>query len=459
MRTPRLNPLHPGAVARAASWINHDLPVAAAGAALAAMLAVVAAHLPAAAVLAVVIAVPALMLAFARPMTGLGLALALTPIERVTVGAAGFEFTASDALAVSAAAGWLMSSSANWRSLPMPGPAWGPLVLLLCSFIPSTILAQDPHSALKQFSGWITFFVLFWMVASQADRRDVRVLMTAIAVAGGLAGLLTALAPATDVLGRPSGPFGQPNELGQFVALTIPIQVYLAVRAAGRLRLLSLVCLGLSVYGLAASLSRASWLGLAAAALVLLAWRPFRVGFAVLAVAAALVALTDFNPAPKVFDTSRVVDRIRVPSRSSAEASSLRSTIYSVAPRVIVDHPLGVGAQNFNLVASDYQLSFYPFNTPVTSSAENLVLGLGTEQGVLAIVALVWLGVACFVVVVHLRGSPEREDRELALMIAAVLLSQFLIGMFHYGLHSNAITLATFIVIGCAMALNRMMAS
>jgi O-antigen ligase len=437
--------------------VRDDVGLALVAGSVAAIIAVGLASISPVAVLAVVIILAVGAFAFLRPFWGLGLAIALSPLERFGIPAAGLQVTIADLLSLAAAAGWVTAHALNWRTLPVPRLLFAPLVLLLFTFLPATMLAENLVSSFKQFAAWVNFFLLFWMIAATATREQVKKILGAIAFAGGLAGAITVLDPALDLYGRASGPFGQPNTLGQFVVLAIPLQAYFLLRGTPVVRALSGVGLLVCLYALSVTLSRASWAGCLAAGLLLLVWRPARIPALALIVTFAALVAAGFNPVSGVIDTGQIIDRIADASDpSSSEASNLRSDVYGVAPRIILDNPLGVGAYNFDTVAGEYGLGYFPFNTPVTSSAENIVFGLGTEQGILAIVGFLWLCIAGALVLFALWRSHDRDGHDLAVALTGVLASQIIASMYHYGLHSNVITLATFTILGCAMALHRM---
>lgn len=165
------------------------------------------------------------------------------------------------------------------------------------------------------------------------------------------------------------------------------------VAAAGGLRGRSLWAalgaLALSLLAIAAAFDRAAWLGLiAAAAVILITARrrsPWvRLGlFASVVLAAAALALH-----PGV--------RARFRSAFDVEGNRDRVFLWSRAVEIIRDHPfLGVGFANYPRAQRPYYDRIDP-TFPMRTWAHNTELSLLAETGPLGLLALLWLAVATF---------------------------------------------------------------
>ncbi|MBD5831809.1 O-antigen ligase family protein [Janibacter melonis] len=203
-------------------------------------------------------------------------------------------------------------------------------------------------------------------------------------------GGLTSRAGGSVVDGRAQGPFAQPNELGAYVVLLLPVCVALAARPRSRA---ARALLGLAVVpvlaALALSLSRGAWMGAAAATAVLVLVLPRLVPAVAIAlggvstVVLGLALLGTTGPAAVVLSR---IGSLGDPSRSPDDH---RPQIWELALDAAAHRPLtGVGAGGLETWATrtDSALTLEP---PL--HAHNLVLTVLSETGAVGALVLVAL--------------------------------------------------------------------
>jgi len=305
------------------------------------------------------------------------------------------------------------------------------IVSTLTAISPRTSLQGTPESfgGLGVVLAYLTvFFATRGMLASMAGIRALAV-AASVATAGAAVYALLQVArlepmawdDASHVAGfvRPFGTFGHPILLGGYLAMALPLLLYLirlAISAGerGRLAILSVVTM-LAIAGVIATLSRAAWLaaicGIAVFAIPRV-WtrRWLAVGAMVtLAVVAALAASgADFG--------SALLVRLQRPGDGGG-----RYQIWRTAWLLFKDHPwLGSGLDTFQLVFSSRQTPDYWHiewgRTP--AKAHNEVLHTLATQGLLGFAALVAWGTGLLVATVRAWRRCPRGDR---LALAAVI--------------------------------------
>lgn len=203
-------------------------------------------------------------------------------------------------------------------------------------------------------------------------------------------GGLTSRAGGSVVDGRAQGPFAQPNELGAYVVLLLPVCVALAARPRSRA---ARALLGLAVVpvlaALALSLSRGAWMGAAAATAVLVLVLPRLVPAVAIAlggvstVVLGLALLGTTGPAAVVLSR---IGSLGDPSRSPDDH---RPQIWELALDAAAHRPVtGVGAGGLETWATRTD-SALTLETPL--HAHNLVLTVLSETGAVGALALVAL--------------------------------------------------------------------
>jgi O-antigen ligase len=203
----------------------------------------------------------------------------------------------------------------------------------------------------------------------------------------------------------------------------------------GKARWAALGAVALALAGILATFDRAAWLGLLAAAAIVIYFagrtsRRARVAF----VAAGALALGLAALHPGV--------RQRFRSGFDLEGNSDRVFLWSRALEVIRDHPLaGVGFANYRKVLGPYYDRVDP-SFPMRTWAHNTELSLLAEAGPLGLLALIWVAVAAARPLLRtLRGAAPEQARERALALGALaaLAAIAVIGQVHDVLYDTKV--------------------
>ncbi|MTD43079.1 hypothetical protein GKE82_01845 [Conexibacter sp. W3-3-2] len=318
------------------------------------------------------------------------------------------------------------------------------------------VFAVSPVDVGRQLVVWMTLLVVVGGFALTATRRDVRFVMLALAVCGGLAGAVAIIDPKPltgyvfgggDVT-RATGGFGSPNALGALLVLTMPIQVVLALRGHPIVRAVAAGCFVVSLVGMGLSVSRGAFVGLGAALLVLALWPPVRRMAAVLLPVVLVVSLVGSNPASPI--AGKVVERLT--EVQTAGSSNPRLVVWRKAPQILSDHPIfGVGALHFGYYASVYGIRF-PEGVP--DHAHNLILNTAIENGLLGLAAFLAMFATALAAMRRVIRTASGEGAALAYALAAALTGFFVSGLVDDALGVTPIGVAFFLALGCVIGLS-----
>ena len=227
---------------------------------------------------------------------------------------------------------------------------------------------------------------------------------------------------------RASSTLGHANKVSAFLTMCLPLIVWLAARSASRAaRIAWLGLTGLSLFVIAASLSRGGWLGVIAATLAALllalasarrpprSWGPIALGIVI-----AVLILPLVTPMRAAF-----LSRVEQVTDLSAPTSRTRLELWGAGLRMVRDHPLlGVGVDAYVAAFPRYRTSKLTQiewgGTP--SKAHNDAIQILATQGILG-------GLAAFAILlltaravwrVARRGSPETRGAAVAAGAALV---------------------------------------
>ena len=296
-----------------------------------------------------------------------------------------------------------------------------PLVLFLASAALSSVFAESQNVALfgtyARYDGLLTlltFVALFWLaVQSLGDRADARALirvMLASAYAVGAVAILQSIHDSVEhgVFVHAFGSLGNPNVLGAFLALMIPLTLgeLLAAQSVAA-RIVWLNVLVVTVLALFLSFSRSAWLATFVATLVVIFGRRRRLGgLRVLAPATAVVLLA--LGAGYLFGGTGQLERdvvVRALTIFVDPAAAVRSRpgIWTDSLRLVASRPLiGYGPDNVGLVFARFQSGDWgltagyngaPVREPIDKTHAEL-LQVAATQGVLGAAAYLLVLVA-----------------------------------------------------------------
>jgi O-antigen ligase/Flp pilus assembly protein TadD len=227
-------------------------------------------------------------------------------------------------------------------------------------------------------------------------------------------------------MARWPGTLAHANHLGTYIAMTIPLVLWLAWRATSlwtRGACATLVLLSLAI--LAATLSRGAWAAFAAGCIVFVlltrrGWSPRTLVVAILLASASVCAplLTPFRPA-LIMRLHQITD-IHEPSMH------MRVLNWRAGMRMAIDHPLlGVGTDAYIAAFPRYRTpEFWGLEWNVApSKAHNEVIGIVATQGALGLIAALLVVLFAGKAVWRAAKHPNHEVREGAAAAGGALVA------------------------------------
>ncbi|MFN3372235.1 MAG: O-antigen ligase family protein [Chloroflexus sp.] len=305
----------------------------------------------------------------------------------------------------------------DWRWLPQSLRlrasaviALAPAALVLLGGIWGVLIAETRGPALRELRWMIVEPLLFAALLWWHERQGRSTLMPTLIgwLAAGTVSALVALAQAgginlvplfgvkighgTDLVAaegvvRATGLYGHPNNLGLAMGRVWPLAAALAWAAWQQRRRWAALTLagwaGLALAALGVSFSRGAYLGALAAAGVLLFFtvtpryrRPLLIGGGI-AVALSAIAITVLG-----------IERLSLLTGSSA----IRVTTWRAALAMLVDHPFGIGLDQFLIVYQRYiDPALLNTNEIYTAHPHNVILDLWLRGGPLLLLGLGWV--------------------------------------------------------------------
>lgn len=385
---------------------------------------------------------PVLIAAFAaaalvirKPQWGVALVIALAPLTNAVVAGIKPLHLALPAIAGAVLVYGLLVRRTRLQSISPGAPT---AVLLFCGAAGiSSLFALDPSRSLTKLFIVITGAVLFFAVLQVADRAA----RLEAVVAGALLALLIAAVHGIgqqvlgqfgsaggvlidgEVLRRVQGSFGHPNQYGGFLAVLMPLAVAVALTRGlpDRLRLLATAAALLAVQPLLFSFTRGAIVALVAGSLVWLAVLRPRAAVA----SAVAIAVLGFAFAPATL-------RERLQDDRTGSDIGLRADIWKSALDIYGDSPIvGAGLNNFgvayaqlpsSVAAGTQRRLLHNEQVLVPPHANNLVLNVLAEQGVVGLAALLLLVGAGITLAASLSRAKEPLGRALSVGLGAGLL-------------------------------------
>lgn len=322
------------------------------------------------------------------------------------------------------------------------------------SLVNTSDLTASAHLAIL---AWAGFGCL--LAVAQLDEKSMIVVMEALLLSAALVcvGAMTQMGQMTSeeggsvINGRLQGPFSQPNELGSFAQLTLPLVPAFALSSRPRIdRGLALLAAPVVAAALMLSLSRGAWLGAIVSAVVLawLAPRLRRPLAALVGLGLAAMALTLAVGGP---GSAIISARLHSIVDSSASTSDQRPAIWEFALRLLGDHPfLGAGAGSLPTASLDAHTSAVALVQP--QHAHNVFLAALSEGGLLGcltLVALLAVGVWCALQLRRaIRSATPWRESWIPLAATASLAGAAAHGAIDFPWRAPALTLTTWVMAG-----------
>ncbi len=396
--------------------------------------------------------IPAMCVAIWRPFAVITLGVLVIPLEGFFPGLVG----PSQAFLGLGAAGWL----ARWATTPPLTLPRQPTIVAFAALMvveaTGLLFAAEPAIVARQVVTWGALLVVAAGIAHSASPRQVERLLFALAVTGGLAGLVAIVDPQPltgavflgTAVSRATGGLGSPNALGMLLALCLPLQAAFALRGrTPTARAVGAACVALALVGMGLAVSRGAFLGLGAGVLVLALWAPFRRTALLLLPLVVVLSIAGNNPVSPY--SEKVAERLT--DRSTTGGSNPRVQLWKKTPAMIEDHPVfGVGGLEFLHEAPAYDMATAE---GIPNHAHNLLLTITAEAGFAGLAAfLALLASVAMALRRTLRGASGLQ-RGLAYAMAASFVGFFVNGILDYALGAAPIAAAFFVLVGCAAAL------
>jgi O-antigen ligase len=407
-------------------------------------------------------ALGAAFVALWRPMWLLYVAVALIPLELISLKIGSVGLSPAEAAFVLTGFGWAAGRAAAGHAPWSDSPLGIPLGLLVLAAIPGVAIVEEPYLVWKLLVAWSALLFVHQMVVVEGDEQTVRTLLFVLAISGGIVGAIAiggsagnepALINATEAEGRATGSFGHPNTLATFLGLALPGALALGLHGRTSWRPIALVAFAAMVLGVSLSLSRGGLLAVAGAIGIMLLWAPVRRAAAL----AALVIVVLYAGGAQPLGESRQIETVQTRIESigySAEGVDPRFGIWERIPDVAIDSmPLGVGANNFPEIASRYGI-VGPTGVPF-EHAHNIALTFLVELGLAALVALIWATIVVARVLLQGYRRSSGLRRGLVLAVAGAFVALALQGMVDYPLRMNVIVALVYVLGACAVVLAR----
>lgn len=337
-------------------------------------------------------------------------------------------------------------------------PAMAVLVLVyLAVALLSVTQSPDLHSASRFMRSLLTGGLLFAAIVFTArSRRQLLWVLAGAAASAMIVGLhamrdyasggshaVGFITSSGEVVGRATAGFSQPNQLGGFLVLLVPLALAGAL-ISRRWRIVFAFAAVAAAIGVYASFSRGALIGLAIIPFVFLrGWRLWIIG--------PLLVLVVALSAP-----SLVRERFATLTNSGGEIST-RVQIWHTALNIWENHPLvGVGLGGF---PQAYSQAFVPGKAFLPSTvfqppphAHNIFLQLMAEQGILGLVAFVAILIAAARIALRLRRSSDQSARWLGSGLLAALAAFLIHNLFDVTFEDPQTGLYVFVLFGLIAA-------
>jgi putative inorganic carbon (HCO3(-)) transporter len=393
--------------------------------------------------------------AYERPAIGIALGLVVIPIGTLGLNQQLIAYLTTGWSAYLAAVAYRRHRElARPESLPAIASA---VVLYACvtvlSVTQSVDLSAAGHLVRSLFTGVLLFAATMWTVR---DRQSLTWVLGGAAGGAFIVGMhaisdYLSGAPSSagfitssgELVGRVTAGFSQPNQLGGFLVVLVPLAVAGALTARRGRPLFAAAAFAAAV-GVYTSFSRGALIGLALIPFVFLrGWRMWLVGL--------LVAVVAVVSAPSLLQ-----ERFATLTSSGADIAT-RTDIWRTALNIWENHPiLGVGLGGFPQAYATAPVPgklFLPstvFEPP--PHAHNVFLQLVAEQGVLGVLAFVAILAAAARTALRLRAGPDHRTRMIGSGLLAALIVFTIHNLFDVTLEDPQTGLYVFMLLGLIAA-------
>jgi O-antigen ligase len=199
---------------------------------------------------------------------------------------------------------------------------------------------------------FLIFLIFFFGISTAAGSLSLIRFLLWMAIVGNLVAVVDAFdIPDLGIIeqredGRVSGPIGESNAYGAFIAMTLPGIAVLAIESAGMKRVIAILGVFVTVLALFLTASRGAMVGLAAGGIFstfflrdYVSFRRVRHAIIILSVAVAATLIVFFATGYLGLLEERFIEQS---SGGAYEASSSRSAIWTLALRRMIEYPYSV---------------------------------------------------------------------------------------------------------------------
>jgi O-antigen ligase len=280
----------------------------------------------------------------------------------------------------------------NLARTPPDFPIFTFLFLTTISFLYSSNMS----SGIKELIQFIGIFLLYYFFVNNIEEgKEIKKIVLLLIISSSIVSVI-ALYQYFSRSGIVISPFivsvastfhGQPNALGAYLGMIIPLVSGLFIYSRGREKSLLGLVLPLLFLALFFTFSRSAWLGVIGSLVIILSFKKKKFFFFFLGGAALLLLFNFFSGA--TFLGKGLHFLLNLKGTSGQE----RILLSQAALKMMKDRPLfGVGPGNFLYLLPEYAPRLGRTNPLV----HNFVLQLGAENGILALGAFFWLLVVYF---------------------------------------------------------------
>jgi O-antigen ligase len=312
----------------------------------------------------------------------------------------GVRIAAVAPLAALVCVAWAVGKGASGRRLRVTGLPNGSLGLLCGAILFAALFSDSIATSAREVINLGVLLVLL-LVATDELNADVRkreqllTVLAALGVACGVLGVLQTIGALPSAFPRTGTAwfrsalgFGQPNGLGLFLALVVPLIAYRRASAEGLGRVAWTLALVAAGMGLVGTFSRGSWLGVVLGAAALLLIGEWRAVLRIWLATAALAVLADVATGGALRDTAvRTVGDWVIEQRAALMLAGVL---------MFLDHPLvGVGPGGFAERVEEYA-PLVPELYDLQPTPHNALIQMAAEAGIVGLLASVVVAVAIF---------------------------------------------------------------
>ena len=343
----------------------------------------------------------------------------------------GLRITAAALVTAAAVLAWALGLGSSRHTVVLGRFPVKATVALVGVFVVATLLGQNLVTSARETLNFVVLLALLVMATDlfRGDRGRMERVLSVLVWVAALCGVLALLEtlrilpgefPRFDTrFNRAALGFGQPNGLGLFLAVMIPLAAHRYGMARTRIgRALHALAIGAVIVGLVGTFSRGSWLAVLAGSGVFLLSRDWRLSGRIWLVAVVCLVVVDLGSGGALRDT--------VQRTLGDWVLEQRAALVIAGVLMFLEHPIiGVGPGGFadNLDRFGAQVSQL---WDIQPTPHNAYVQMAAETGVIGLVAFVtFLAVTLWGLLKEVRRAGRETGRRNTLDLRRALLWSF----------------------------------